>query len=69
MNIVESTRQYDRWLEQRLPAIVKRDLEVKHQRMAQDPFSFLRATFYRWAQDWAASGANASRLWLIGVAG
>jgi uncharacterized protein (DUF2252 family) len=52
MNIVESTRHYDRWLAQRLPAVVKRDLRVKHQRMAQDAFSFLRATFYRWSQVW-----------------
>jgi hypothetical protein len=35
-----------------LPAIVKRDLQMKHRRMAGDPFSFLRATFYRWAESW-----------------
>jgi hypothetical protein len=28
------------------------DLRVKHQRMAQSPFPFLRATFYRWVQLW-----------------
>lgn len=52
MNIIESTRTYDRWLQQRLAVIVKGDLKVKHQRMAADPFSFLRATFYRWAEVW-----------------
>jgi len=51
MNVVESTQAYDRWLEQRL-ALVKRDLKLKHRRMAQDPFSFLRGSFYRWAQVW-----------------
>src|SRR3981081_1461382 len=51
MNVVESTRAYDRWLEQRL-VLVKRDLKLKHRRMAQDPFSFLRGSFYRWAQVW-----------------
>src|SRR6266404_1483588 len=52
MNVVESTRAYDRWLEQRLRVIVKRDLKLKHRRMAEDPFSFLRGSFYRWAQVW-----------------
>jgi uncharacterized protein (DUF2252 family) len=51
MNVVESTQAYDRWLEQRLN-IVKRDLKLKHRRMAQDPFCFLRGSFYRWAQVW-----------------
>jgi uncharacterized protein (DUF2252 family) len=52
MQIVESTRRYERWLGQRLPVIVKRDLRLKHQRMASDPFSLLRGTFYRWAELW-----------------
>src|SRR5438128_1735373 len=52
MNIVESTRKYDRWLEKQLGVIVKRDLRVKHQRMGGDRFCFLRATFYRWAEVW-----------------
>jgi uncharacterized protein (DUF2252 family) len=51
MDIGESTRRYERWLAQRLP-IVRADLSLKHELMAQDPFSFLRATFYRWAQLW-----------------
>lgn len=51
MNVVESTRQYDRWLAQRV-RIVARDLKLKHLRMAEDPFFFLRGTFYRWAQVW-----------------
>src|SRR5262249_19030067 len=52
MNIVEATRRYDRWLARRLPVIVQRDLRAKHRHMAEEPFAFLRATFYRWAQVW-----------------
>lgn len=53
MNIGESTRQYERWLGQRLP-LVPRDLRLKHQRMQSDASLFLRASFYRWAQIWPA---------------
>jgi hypothetical protein len=30
----------------------ERDLRLKHERMAEGPFLFLRATFYRWIQRW-----------------
>ena len=49
MNIVQATRQYEAWLASHV-RIVKGDLSLKHRRMAADPFSFLRATFYRWMQ-------------------
>jgi hypothetical protein len=52
MNVVDATAGYERWLAQRLRVIVKRDLKRKHRAMAADPFSFLRASFYRWAQVW-----------------
>lgn len=52
MNVIAATAAYDRWLEQRLRVIVKADLKLKHRQMSEDPFSFLRATFYRWAQVW-----------------
>jgi uncharacterized protein (DUF2252 family) len=52
MNVVAATAEYDRWLAQRLRVIVKRDLRRKHREMSEDTFSFLRATFYRWAQVW-----------------
>jgi uncharacterized protein (DUF2252 family) len=51
VDIIESTRAYERWLAQRVP-MVEADLSLKHRLMAQDRFSFLRATFYRWAQQW-----------------
>lgn len=49
MNIQEATRDYEAWLGRHI-RVIKGDLEVKHQLMAQDPFSFFRATFYRWMQ-------------------
>jgi len=51
MNIIEATSRYERWLAGRLP-LMRSDLQLKHRRMALDPFSFLRASFYRWAQLW-----------------
>lgn len=51
MKIREATKIYEAWLAKRTP-LVPADLALKHQRMAEDPFQFLRATFYRWAQVW-----------------
>jgi hypothetical protein len=51
MNIVKSTHRFEEWLG-RHTTLVKPDLRLKHQRMAEEPFSFLRATFYRWMQIW-----------------
>src|ERR1700730_13145131 len=52
VDIREASRDYERWLAERVP-LVRRDLDLKHRLMRQDVFSFLRATFYRWAQLWA----------------
>ena len=51
MNIVKSTRRYEAWLSSHSP-MVKADLRLKHQRMGEAAFPFLRATFYRWMQIW-----------------
>ena len=51
MDIIESTRAYERWLAGAVP-LLSADLDLKHRYMAADAFSFLRATFYRWAQLW-----------------
>src|SRR5579863_586047 len=51
MNIIKSTERFEEWLG-RHTAIVQPDLRLKHVRMAESPFSFLRATFYRWMQLW-----------------
>ncbi len=51
MNIVKATKRFETWL-RRHTHVVEADLRLKHQRMAENPFVFLRATFYRWAQRW-----------------
>ncbi|HTO85066.1 MAG TPA: DUF2252 family protein [Methylomirabilota bacterium] len=42
-------RAYEAWLRTQC-AVVEKDLALKHQRMRQDPFRFLRATYFRWAR-------------------
>jgi len=52
MGIVEATRAYEAWLARQLgDAIVRKDLRRKHAGMAKGPFEFLRATYYRWAEE------------------
>jgi hypothetical protein len=51
MNIVKATRRYEEWLGKYI-TLLPADLSLKHQRMAESPFSFLRSTFYRWVQLW-----------------
>ena len=48
-DIVDSTRGFERWLKALIP-LRQHELDYKHEMMAADTFSFLRATFYRWAQ-------------------
>lgn len=51
MNIVKSVERYDTWLRKQLrDEFVKKDLKKKHKKMAADPFQFLRATYWRWAE-------------------
>jgi uncharacterized protein DUF2252 len=47
--IAHSTRSFERWLSGHTP-LRRHELDYKHEMMAADTFSFLRATFYRWAQ-------------------
>ena len=51
MDIKQATSAYETWLAKKIP-IIAGDLKLKHQRMAEGVFPFLRATFYRWAQLW-----------------
>ena len=51
MNLAKATRRYEKWLAGHT-RLLKDDLALKHQRMAEGPFPFLRATFYRWMQLW-----------------
>jgi hypothetical protein len=51
MNIVRSTRAYERWLKIQLSGdIVAKDIEEKHEEMRKGAFPFLRATYWRWAE-------------------
>jgi hypothetical protein len=51
MNILKATADFERWLGDQLP-IIRQDLALKHQHMAEAAFPFFRATFYRWLQLW-----------------
>lgn len=51
MRINKATRKYEAWLAKRI-SLIPADLKLKHARMAESAFAFLRATFYRWAQLW-----------------
>jgi uncharacterized protein (DUF2252 family) len=57
MNIHEATRSYEAWLS-RQTTLVSADVRLKHQRLKQDPFQFLRGTYYRWAQVWPSVCAD-----------
>jgi hypothetical protein len=68
VNIVKATRRYEEWVGRHTP-LVKRDLSLKHERMAEAVFPFLRATFYRWIQTWpevCSDLAKAPRVLAVG---
>lgn len=60
MNLQKSTERYETWLASRI-TLIPVDLDLKHQRMEESPFSFLRATFYRWVQQWPEICANLTK--------
>jgi uncharacterized protein DUF2252 len=51
-DITDATRRFERWLGEHV-RLRRDDLDYKHQQMAADAFSFLRATFYRWSALWS----------------
>ncbi len=55
-----ATRRYEAWLGARMP-LVRADLRLKHRRMREGPFPFLRGTFYRWCQLWRATAGDLAR--------
>ena len=68
IDIVEATRAYESWLG-RHTSVVRKDLLLKHERMALSPFFLLRGTFYRWIQLWpdvCASLVDAPKVWSVG---
>ncbi len=70
MNITASTARYEAWLRQELgDELVQADLDRKHARMAEAPFPFLRATYWRWAEtilDCCPSLAKAETVLAVG---
>ena len=65
MTIQESTKRYESWLRRQIP-LIRNDLNLKHKKMREDLFSFLRATFYRWAQTYPASLRRAPEVLGVG---
>jgi hypothetical protein len=60
MRIKKATKRYETWLGKHL-TIVPGDLALKHTRMGEEPFPFLRATFYRWVQVWLQAFPDLAR--------
>jgi hypothetical protein len=60
MNIRKATERYEAWLRRHL-TIIPEDLEFKHREMRAQPFPFLRATYYRWAQTFPEICAGLAR--------
>jgi hypothetical protein len=59
MKIGKATERYEAWLGRHLK-IIPKDLQFKHEQMRLGAFSFLRATYYRWAQTWLEVCAEAA---------
>ena len=50
-SIKQANKAYERWLRTQLDGdIVESDLHEKWDKMAEGPFPFLRATYWRWAE-------------------
>jgi uncharacterized protein (DUF2252 family) len=49
MPFLDDNRDFEAWLATQCE-VVKADLKKKHRRMAESPFLFLRATYFRWAK-------------------
>jgi hypothetical protein len=60
MDVFQATQEFEIWLAKRLP-VVRQDLALKHALMAEAPFPFFRATFYRWLQHWPDLCSEAAR--------
>ena len=70
MPFLEDNDEYETWLAKQCE-VVKRDLKKKHKRMAESPFRFLRATYFRWArkiEEVLPALANAPQVLAVGDA-
>jgi Uncharacterized protein conserved in bacteria (DUF2252) len=50
-DIVQSTAEFESWLRTQI-SLRDDNLQVKHDKMAEQLFEFFRATFYRWCERW-----------------
>ena len=51
MGIVAANRAYEGWLKQQLDGhVVAQDLRLKREKMSENAFSFLRATYWLWSE-------------------
>jgi hypothetical protein len=50
--VVAATIAYENWMRERFE-LIEDDLTEKHTQMREQPFAFLRATFYRWSALWS----------------
>jgi hypothetical protein len=57
INIERANTSYERWM-RRCTVIIASDLRAKHEQMKENPFQFLRGTFFRWAQLWPSICAD-----------
>jgi hypothetical protein len=57
--LLTATRRYEEWLGG-LMRLVPADMRLKHRRMREGPFPYLRATFYRWCELWRTSAGEAA---------
>ena len=60
MKFIDATMNYETWLGREV-RLLPEDLKVKHTLMAESPFPFLRATYYRWVQVWAETAPGLAR--------
>jgi hypothetical protein len=69
-DIIRSTRDYEAWLRRHLRReLVVKDLGIKHKKMCESPFAFLRATYWRWAEtvlDVCPEAATAAKVLAVG---
>jgi len=68
LGIRAATVAYERWMSSKID-IVRSDLRLKHERIREGPFVFLRGTFYRWAAQFpvvCARDADAPRVMAVG---
>jgi uncharacterized protein (DUF2252 family) len=49
MNMRTATAEYEAWLGRHI-TLVRRDLQLKHERMREHLSAFFRGSFYRWSQ-------------------